>query len=72
MTIWLGPYLIEKFHDNGVVHIRTIDEEDILLLVNGYKFKVYRKPISKEEFTSTISREVNVIEIFIASKTQHS
>lgn len=26
MTTWLGPYVIEKFHENGVVQISTIDE----------------------------------------------
>jgi len=48
MTRWLGPYLIEKFHDNGAVQIRTINEEWIPLLVNGYRLKVYKKPMSKE------------------------
>lgn len=35
-TIWLGPYVIERCHDNGLVQIRTIDEEAIPLLVNGH------------------------------------
>jgi len=34
ITRRLGPYLIEKFHDNGVVQIRAIDEEGIPLLFN--------------------------------------
>jgi len=41
MTRWLGSYLIEKCHDNGVVQIRTIDEEGITLLVNCYNLKLY-------------------------------
>ena len=45
MTRWLGPYVIEKFHDNGIVQIRTIDAEGIPLLVNGYKLKVHKKPL---------------------------
>lgn len=61
MSRWLGQYLIEKFHDNGVVQIRTIDEGGIPLLVNFYRFKVYRKPMSKKEFINTINKEVNVI-----------
>jgi len=34
-TRWLGPYTMEKCHDNGSVVIRIIDEEAILMLVNG-------------------------------------
>ena len=26
MSRWLGSYMIEKFHENGAVKIRTIDE----------------------------------------------
>lgn len=62
MTRWLGPYVIEKCHDNGVVQIRTIDAEGIPLLVNGYRLRVYKKPLSKQEFISSINKEVMVIE----------
>jgi hypothetical protein len=48
MTKWLGPYIIDKCHDNGSVQIRTIDEERIPLLVNGFKLKVYNKPMTRE------------------------
>ena len=48
MTRWLSPYLIEKCHDNGVVQIRTIDQEGIPFLVNGYRLKAYKIPLSKE------------------------
>lgn len=41
MTRWLGPYLIEKCHGGGVFQIRTIDEEGITLLFNGYNLKLY-------------------------------
>jgi len=68
---WLGPYLIEKCHDNGAVQIRTIDEEGIPLLVNGYRLKVYKKPMSKEEFINTINTEVNVIGSVIVSSPQN-
>ena len=68
MTRWLGPYLIEKCHDNGAIQIRTIDEEGIPLLINGYKLKAYKIPLSREEFISTISKEVNVIGSVLASK----
>jgi hypothetical protein len=59
MTRWLGPYIIEKYYDNGLVHIRTIDEEGILLLVNGFSIKVYNKTMIRKEFT-TILKERNL------------
>eukprot|EP00253_Pinus_taeda_P022155 PITA_22155 len=46
-TIWLGTYVIEIFHDNGSVQIRTIDAEAIPLLVNGHIMKFYMRPLSK-------------------------
>jgi len=61
MTRWLGPYLIKKCHNNGVVQVRTIDEEGIPLLVNGYRLKACERPLLREEFISTISKEVNVL-----------
>lgn len=64
--------MIEKFHDNGVVQIRTIDEEDIPLLVNGYELKAYKTPLSREEFINTISKEVNVPGSVLASSSPNS
>lgn len=61
MTRWFGPYLVGKFHENGFVQIRRIDLEGIQLLVNVYLLEFYRKPLSKEEFTSSIRKEMNVI-----------
>eukprot|EP00253_Pinus_taeda_P007145 PITA_07145 len=49
-THWLGPYEIEKVFSNGAVRIKTIDEHQTPLLVNGHRLKIYQKPISKEEF----------------------
>ena len=72
MTRWLGPYVMEKCHENGVVQIRTIDEECIPLLVNGYILKAYKKPLSKEEFVSSISKVVMVIEGVSASTSPNS
>lgn len=61
MTRWLGPYLVENCYDNWFVQIRRIDEEGIPFLVNGYWLKLYKKPMSKECFTSSINKEMNVI-----------
>ena len=61
-TRWLGPYSVEKCHDNGSVLIRTIDEEAIPMLVNGHRLKIYRKPPSRQEFIKTMEKAVLVIE----------
>jgi len=37
----------KKIHDNGLIQVRAIDAEVIPLLVNGYRLKVYKKPLSK-------------------------
>ena len=55
---WLGPYVIEKCHDNGVVQVRTIEVEAIPLLFNGYRLNIYKKPFSKQEFINIISKIV--------------
>ena len=49
-THWLGPYEIEKIFENGAIKIRTIDEGKVSFLVNGHRFKLYHKPLSREEF----------------------
>ena len=68
-TRWLGPYSVEKCHDNGSVLIRTIDEEAIPMLVNGHRLKIYRRPISRQEFIKTMEKSVLVIEKGSASAT---
>lgn len=72
MTRWLGPYLIEKCHDNGAIQIKTIDEEGIPFLVNGYILKAYKRPLSREGFINTINKEVNVIGSVLNSKSHNS
>ena len=67
MTRWLGPYIVEKCFYNGVVQIKTIDEEGIPLLVNGHRLKIYKKPFSREKFINSISREVYVMRNSIVS-----
>lgn len=61
-TRWLGPYAVEKCNDNGSVLIRTIDEEAIPMLINGHRLKIYRKPLSRQEFIKTVEKSVLVIE----------
>ena len=59
---WLGPYVIETCPDNGAVRIRTIDVDAIPLLVNGYRLKIYKKPLLRQEFINSISKTVMVVE----------
>ena len=61
-TRWLGPYVIEKCHDNGSVQIKTIDAEAIPLLVNGHILKVYKGPLSKQDFIDGIKKIVMMME----------
>ena len=72
MTRWLGPYLIEICHDNAAMQIRTIDEEGIPFLVNGYRLKAYKRPLSREEFISTFNKEVNLLGSVLASSSPNS
>jgi len=72
MTRWLCPYLIKKFHENGAMKIRTIDEDVIPFLVNGYRLKAYKRPLPREEFIGTISKEVNFLGSVSTSSSQNS
>ena len=65
-TRWLRPYVVERFHDNGSVQIRTIDEEAIPLLVNGHRLKMYKRPLSKQEFIENINKKVMTVEQVLA------
>jgi len=53
---------VKTCNDNGSVLIWTIDEEPIPMLVNGHRLKIYRKPVSKEEFIETLGKSVLVVE----------
>jgi hypothetical protein len=53
-TCWMGPYKIDTVYDNGSIIIKTIDEQQTPLLVNGHRFRIYKKPLSKEEFLTRI------------------
>jgi len=57
MTRRLGPCIIEKCHENGFVQIRTIDEEGIPFLVNGFRLKMYNNNLTREEFINTLKAQ---------------
>ena len=58
-TRWLGPYLVDRVFDNGIVRLVTIDENLVPLFANGHKLRLYRKPISKDAFISQIAADPN-------------
>lgn len=61
-TRWLGPYIVETCNDNGSILIQTINEEAIPMLANGHRLKIYKKPLSKQEFIKTLGKSVLVME----------
>ena len=66
-TRWIEPYVVERCHDNGLVQIKTIDEEAIPLLVNGHRLKMYKRPLSKQEFIDIINKTMMMVEQVPAS-----
>ena len=56
-TRWLGPYLVDKVFDNGIVRLVTIDENHAPLFANGHRLRLYHKPIFKDAFTSQIAAD---------------
>ncbi len=66
-TRWLGPYTVEKCNDNGSVMIKTIHDEAIPMLVNVHQLKVYKKPLSKQDFIEGLNKTVLVVEHVLAS-----
>jgi hypothetical protein len=53
-TRWLGPYEVDTLFNNGFVQILIIDEERTPLLINGHRLKLYKNPLTKEEFVSAL------------------
>jgi hypothetical protein len=59
-THWLGPYKIDTIYDNGSIRIKTIDEHQTPLLVNGHQLRIYNKPLSKEEFLTRVLQNLDM------------
>ncbi len=49
-THWLGPYKIQKVHDNGTLTLITIDGSGYAFKENGHRVRLYRKPLTWESF----------------------
>eukprot|EP00253_Pinus_taeda_P035512 PITA_35512 len=61
-TRWLGPYEIQKVHDNGTLTLTTIDDSGYAFKVNGHRVRLYRKPLTRESFYQQL-RQDTVMEI---------
>jgi hypothetical protein len=53
----LGPYEVDNVLDNGSVRLKTIDDEGISFLTNGNRLRLYKKPISREEFVQDLIQQ---------------
>eukprot|EP00253_Pinus_taeda_P004651 PITA_04651 len=49
-TRWLGPYEIQKVHDNGTLTLITIDASRYAFKANSHRVRLYRKPLTRESF----------------------
>jgi hypothetical protein len=64
-THWMGPYEIDTVYDIGSIRIKTIDEQQTPLLVNGLWLRIYNKPLSKEEYLTHI---LQILDMQVISK----
>ena len=48
------------------MQIKTIDKEAIPLLVTGHQLKMYKRPLSKQEFIDNINKTVMMVEQVLA------
>eukprot|EP00253_Pinus_taeda_P022690 PITA_22690 len=49
-TRWLGPYEIQKVHDNDTITLTTINGFGHLFKANGHRVRLYHKPLTVESF----------------------
>lgn len=49
-TRWLGPYEMQKFHDNGTITLATVDGFGYSFKTNGHRVRLYHKPLTRESF----------------------
>lgn len=59
-THWLGPYEIQKVHDNGTLTLITIDSSGYAFKVNGHRVHLYRKTITRESFCQQLRRDTDL------------
>jgi hypothetical protein len=61
-TSWLGPYKIDQIFNNCYVRILAIDKNKTSLLIDMCILKMYKIPLIKEDFISTLKKILNLIE----------
>eukprot|EP00253_Pinus_taeda_P018140 PITA_18140 len=59
-TRWLGPYEIQKVHDNGTLTLITIDGSGYAFKVNGRRVRLYRKPLTLESFCQQLRQDTDL------------
>eukprot|EP00253_Pinus_taeda_P008860 PITA_08860 len=59
-TRWLGPYEIQKFHDNGILTLITINGSRYTFKVNGHRVCLYHKPLTRESFCQQLRQDTNI------------
>lgn len=56
-TRWLGPYEIQKVHDNGTLTLITIDGSGYTFKANDHQVHLYRKPLTRESFCQQLRQD---------------
>eukprot|EP00253_Pinus_taeda_P033853 PITA_33853 len=59
-TRWLGPYEIQKVHDNETLTLITIDGSGYAFKVNGHRVRLYRKPLTRESFCQQLRQDTDL------------
>ena len=60
-TRWLGLYEVDVVFPNETIRLLTIDDSRTPLLVNGYRLRLYQRPLSKEDFKSTWMTDIHYV-----------
>eukprot|EP00253_Pinus_taeda_P028563 PITA_28563 len=56
-TRWLGPYEIQKVHDNGTLTLTTIEGSGYTFKSNIHRIRLYRKPLTRESFYQQLHKD---------------
>eukprot|EP00253_Pinus_taeda_P016620 PITA_16620 len=59
-TRWLGPYEIQKVHDNGTLTLITINGSGYAFKVNGHRVRLYQKPLTRESFCQQLRQDTDL------------
>ena len=51
---------MENVFDNDFVTFKTIDDEQVSFVLNGHRFRLYHKPVTREKFVKSLSRQPNI------------